>query len=67
MASISVYPMREQDSFLSEVALDFLAERLFPGAANGEIQSDHSCGDYEHKNREQLEKNSTPHLGTSNR
>src|SRR6476646_4186669 len=64
MASISVYAMSEQDGFLSKVALDLLAQRLFPCAANREIQGNHSCCDHENKSRKQLEENSAPHLGT---
>jgi hypothetical protein len=67
MASIYIHTVREQDCFLGKVALDLLAQRLFPGAANGKIQGDHGRCDHENKDREQLEKNSAPHFGTSNR
>ena len=67
MASIRVYAVCEQRSFLGKVALDLLAQRLFPGAANGEIDGDYRCGDHKDEDREQLEENSAPHFGTSNR
>ena len=67
MAAIGVYAVCEEGSFLGKVALDLLAQRFFPGAANGEIDRDHGCGNHENKDRQQLEKNSAAHLGTSNR
>src|SRR5438094_323692 len=64
---VGVNPVREHYSFLTKIALYFLAKRSFPRAANGKIKGCGGRGNNEHEGSQQLEENPIPHFGASKR
>src|SRR5205823_580190 len=62
---VGVNPVREHYSFLTKIALYFLAKRSFPRAANGKIKGCGGRGNNEHEGSQQLEENPIPHFGAS--
>src|SRR5690242_6736809 len=65
--AVGINPVREENGFLGEIALDFLAQLQFPGAPDGKVESDGSGKNDEDKKGQQLEENPISHLAASNR
>ena len=62
MATVGFNAMGQQFSFLGEVALNFPAQRSFPGAADRNVEGHRGCDDDDQKSRQQFEENPICHV-----
>ncbi|OLC96733.1 MAG: hypothetical protein AUH86_09075 [Acidobacteria bacterium 13_1_40CM_4_58_4] len=67
LAAVAVDAVGEHGRLLPEIALDFLAERALPGAADGKVEGHCGRRDHQREGRQQFEKNAIPHFGASKR
>ncbi len=59
--------IREQAGFGGEATLDLVAQRVFPGTPDGNVERDCSDQNYQGEGEQELEENPVGHFGTSKR